>query len=304
MNTNNNDTIKKLVTHNGSFHSDDLFATATLSIILERAGESFEVIRTRDMEIMKTADYVYDVGGIYDEATNRFDHHQVGGAGKDEKGIEYSSFGLVWKKFGTEICGNEKIAGAVRSKLVAPIDGPDNGQDIYTTNFENVSPYTIQSYFFSVQPSWDEDDSNIDAVFLECVKFAKTILMREVVLAKSLFEAEEKVLSVYNKTDDKRLLVLDNHYPFDNILYKIPEPIFIIYPRPDTTWGVRAVRKNPKSFENRKNLPKSWGGLRDEEELKKLTGVDDAVFCHRALFLAVAKSQAGAIKLAQIALQS
>ncbi len=304
MNTNNNDTIKKLVTHNGSFHSDDIFATATLSIVLEKEGQKFEVIRTRDPEIIKTADFVYDVGGIYDEATNRFDHHQIGGAGKDENGIEYSSFGLVWKKFGAQISGNEKIAKAVRDRLVAPIDGPDNGQDIYTTNFENISPYTIQSYFFSVQPAWNEDDSKIDEVFLDCVKFAKIILMREVVIASGLFDAEEKVMSIYEKTEDKSILVLDNHYPFDAILYKIPEPMFIIYPRPDNTWGIRAVRKNPKSFENRKDFPKTWGGLRDEEELKKLTGVDDAVFCHRALFLAVAKSQAGAIKLAQIALQS
>ncbi len=304
MNTNNNDTIKKLVTHNGSFHSDDIFATATLSIVLEKEGQKFEVIRTRDPEIIKSADYVYDVGGIYDEATNRFDHHQIGGAGKDENGIEYSSFGLVWKKFGTDICGNEKIANSVRNKLVAPIDGPDNGQDIYSTNFEGISPFTIQSYFFSVQPAWNEDDSKIDEVFLDCVKFAKTILLREVVIANGLFDAEEKVMEIYKNTEDKRILILDSHYPFDYILYKIPEPMFIIYPRPNNTWGIRTVRKNPKSFENRKDLPKAWGGLRDEEELKKITGVDDAVFCHRALFLAVAKSQAGAIKLAQIALQS
>lgn len=295
---------KKLVTHNGSFHSDDIFATATLSIVLERAGEQFEVIRTRDEEIIKNADFVYDVGGVYDEATNRFDHHQIGGAGKDEHGIEYSSFGLVWKKFGTEISGNEKIAKAVRDRLVAPIDGPDNGQDIYNTNFENISPYTIQSYFFSIQPAWNEDDSKIDEVFLDCVKFAKSILLREVTLAQGLFDAEEKIMSIYENTTDKRILVLDNHYPFDSILYKIPDPLFIIYPRSDTTWGIRAVRKNPKSFENRKNLPKDWGGLRDEEELKKLTGVEDAVFCHRALFLAVAKTKEGAIKLAQIAVES
>ena len=77
METNN----KKLITHNGSFHADDIFACATLSLMLEKAGEKFEVIRTRDEEIIKTGDYVFDVGGIYDENLNRFDHHQTGGAG-------------------------------------------------------------------------------------------------------------------------------------------------------------------------------------------------------------------------------
>ncbi|PIZ87309.1 hypothetical protein COX93_01400, partial [Candidatus Nomurabacteria bacterium CG_4_10_14_0_2_um_filter_30_12] len=53
----------KLITHNGSFHSDDIFATATLSLLLEKRGESFEIIRTRDEEIIKNGDYIFDVGG-------------------------------------------------------------------------------------------------------------------------------------------------------------------------------------------------------------------------------------------------
>ena len=99
---------KILVTHNGSFQSDDIFAAAAISILLEKAGEPYEIIRTRDPEIIKTGDYVFDVGGIHDEATNRFDHHQIGGAGKRENGLEYSSFGLVWKKFGKKKAGREE----------------------------------------------------------------------------------------------------------------------------------------------------------------------------------------------------
>src|SRR3989344_7640800 len=100
---------KILVTHNGSFQSDDIFAAATISILLERAGEPYEIIRTRDPEIIKTGDYVFDVGGIHDEVSNKFDHHQVGGAGKGEEEIEYSSFGLVWKKFGLELSGSMPV---------------------------------------------------------------------------------------------------------------------------------------------------------------------------------------------------
>ena len=66
-------------------------------------------------------------------------------------------------------------------------------------------------------------------------------------------------------------------------------------------WRVLAVRKRAESFENKKNLPRSWAGLRDKE-LQKITGVKDAVFCHRNLFMAVAKSKEGAIALARKAL--
>ena len=84
-----------------------------------------------------------------------------------------------------------------------------------------------------------------------------------------------------------------------------PEPLFVIYPREvyKNYWAVKAVRNDPKTFINRKDFPKSWAGLRDEE-LQKISGVSDAIFCHRGLFLAVAKTKEGAIKLAQIAVES
>src|ERR1035437_8212255 len=102
--------VNKLITHNGSFHTDDILACATLCLMLEKKGEEFEIIRTRDEEIIKTGDYVFDIGYIYNPDLNRFDHHQSGGAGKRENDIEYSSFGLVWNKFGVELCADKKAA--------------------------------------------------------------------------------------------------------------------------------------------------------------------------------------------------
>src|SRR5438045_63101 len=107
-----NKTIK-LVTHDGSFHTDDVFAAATLILHLEKTNSGWEIIRTRDEEIIKNADYVFDVGGVDDKEKNRFDHHQVGGAGERFHGIPYASFGLVWKKFGEEVCGSQKVAQTI-----------------------------------------------------------------------------------------------------------------------------------------------------------------------------------------------
>ncbi|MCE9517420.1 MYG1 family protein [Candidatus Nomurabacteria bacterium] len=96
---------KILVTHNGTFHADDVFATATLSLLLDG---NIKVIRTRDPKIIASADYVYDVGGEYNLYKNLFDHHQKGGAGKRENGIPYAAFGLVWKSYGAAICGSHE----------------------------------------------------------------------------------------------------------------------------------------------------------------------------------------------------
>ncbi len=300
---------KKLVTHNGSFHSDDIFAAATLSLLLEKKGESFEIFRTRDAEIIKNGDYVFDVGGIYDEKINRFDHHQKGGAGKrpaspsqgGENGIEYSSFGLVWKSFGNDLCGSEKIKELIDKHLVSSVDAHDNGLDLVEIKYD-VSPYLIQHFFISMLPTWTEKNVDKNEMFLECVKVAKEILSREIIQARDSVLAEERVISIYQNAEDKRFIVLDEDYPYKDVLDDLPELLFVIYPRTsDDLWGVRAMRKGTKTFENRKDLPISWAGLRDEE-LQKITGVEEAVFCHRALFMAVAKTKEGAVKLAELAL--
>ncbi|MEK7564098.1 MAG: MYG1 family protein [Patescibacteria group bacterium] len=296
--------MKKLITHSGSFHADDIFATATLSILLERNGEAFEIIRTRDPEIMKTADYIYDVGGVYDEATNKFDHHQVGGAGKGENGIEYSSFGLVWKKFGAEVCESSEVAEKINKKLVSPIDAHDNGMDL-VKNMYDTAPYFVQYFFYSMVPTWleDQDKTNYDKMFLESVEIAKKILFREIAQARDLLIAEKSIQEIYENTTDKRIVTFDRNYPPAQIIQNFKETLFIIYPRSDGTFGVRTVRENSESFGNRKDFPKAWGGLM-EEELQNITGVSDAIFCHRALFLAVARSLEGATKLAHIAIKN
>ena len=95
---------------------------------------------------------------------------------------------------------------------------------------------------------------------------------------------------------------MDNNYPYEDVLSNFSEPLYVIYPRTsDNFWGVKAMKKDLRTFDNRKNFPENWGGLRDEE-LQKITGVEDAVFSHKGLFMVVAKTKEGAIKLAELAL--
>ena len=233
----------KLITHNGSFHTDDIFAVATLSLMLEKKGENFEIIRTRDPEIINEGDYVFDVGGIYDPATNRFDHHQIGGAGGRKNGIEYSSFGLVWKKFGVELCESEKAKEIIDNKLVAPIDANDNGFDLVESKHE-IFPYFIQDFFRVMRPTWKETDFNINEMFLKGVEIAKIILQREIIYAQDTILADETILLIYKNTKDKRVIILDKNYVKKKILEKLPETLYIIYPREvDNSWGLKLFEK-------------------------------------------------------------
>jgi uncharacterized UPF0160 family protein len=155
-----------------------------------------------------------------------------------------------------------------------------------------------------MRPTWREGDANENNMFFKSAEIAKIILSREIIQAQDAILAEENVISIYNNTQDKRIIVLDKNYPHEYTLNNFPEPLYVIhYKESSKHWMVRAVRDDPKTFINRKNFPKLWAGLRDEE-LQNVTGVKDAVFCHRGLFLAVANSKEGAIKLAQIAVES
>lgn len=293
----------KIVTHNGDFHSDDVFAVAILQIVFGNESK-IEVVRTRDESEFGSADIVLDVGGIYDESKDRFDHHQVGGAGARTSGIPYASAGLVWKKYGEQICGSKEIADAVDKKLFLPIDANDNGVNIYASTVEDFLPYTLQDMVNIFRATWKEDLSQNDPRFLDVVSFAKKIVEREVTLAKDYKEAEALVEKDYQNAQDKRIIILSGKYPWSKVLMSHPEPIFVVYQDGvNDFWRVKAIGEDKQVFKNRKDFPASWAGKRDKD-LADVTGVPDSVFCHNKLFLAVAKSKEGALALVKIALEN
>jgi uncharacterized UPF0160 family protein len=298
---------KKLVTHNGAFHADDVFACATISLILQKKDEIFEIIRTRDEKIIKEGDYVFDVGGIYDPEINRYDHHQRGGAGERENKIPFSSLGLVWKKFGKELCGSEEIANRVDKRLIQQIDANDNGLDISIPTIPDVIPYGIYDVIFTFHPNYKEINSNFNEAFLKAVNFARELLLKEIEEAKDQAHIHEYLVKkIEEKRKNPELIVLDEYFPREKIWFEFvnyPDILFLVGPRNNKKdeWKLISLPKNAGSFEFRKSLPESWAGLKNEE-LQKNTGVSDAIFVHRALFLAITKSKEGALKLAELAL--
>ncbi len=296
---------KKVViaTHNGMFHADDVFAVAALLLLLDTTPAVATVVRTRDETIIRKADFVIDVGGVYAPEKNRFDHHQEGGAGKRPNGISYAAFGLVWGKFGVQIAGSETVASVVDRTLVTSVDANDTGMDVYTKTFAGVAPYCIDDYIHNIRPTWQEGTAELDSRFLEAVAVARQILGREITHARALAAAEGLVRQAYEQASDKRLVILDAFYPHEKTLAGYPEPLFTVFPRPDGSWNVKAIRNDVSSFKNRKDLPEEWAGKRDRE-LASITGVLDAVFCHAGRFMAVAKSKEGAIQLARHAIDT
>lgn len=291
----------KIVTHNSKFHTDDIFAVATLMLVL--GEDNVEVIRSRDPEVIKTGDYVVDVGLVHDHDLHRYDHHQEGGAGKRDNGVPYASFGLVWKHFGEQICGNTDLANRIDQLLVQPIDAGDNGVKTFNKTIDGVNPYTIGAFLDTYNPSWKNEDNIRIKEFLIAVSHAKDLLKRIIVKEKDYFEADKLVVDLYNMAEDKRLIVMDKYLPSNETLCRFPEPLFTVYPQGDGKWVIKGLKCDEESFDYRKYLPKSWSG-KNGEELEKISGVVGANSCHNALFIATAKTKEAVFKMAEIALNS
>ncbi len=296
------DLKKIIVTHDGGFHADDAFAVVAL--LLHLKGNA-KVVRSRDQKIIESGDFVVDVGGAYDAAQNRFDHHQTGGAGERSNKIPYAAFGLVWKTFGAAISGSAEIAARVDAKLVQPIDAGDNGVALGSYEGAPAFPYLIQNAIFSFEPTWSEKHLSLDAGFEEAREFASAILEREIAHARDALLGETIVRASYESTEDKCIIVLDGEYDWKEILVHTPEPLFVILPDrrgESEKWRAYAVPAFPHSFVVRRPFPREWAGKRDNE-LALISGVPDAVFCHNKLFTVAARSREGALALARKALE-
>lgn len=302
---------KKLITHNGSFHADDLFAAGVLTLVMQNENTPFEIIRTRDLESIKNADYCFDVGGEYNPDTNRYDHHQKGGAGVRPNGIPYASFGLVWKHFGPKLCsGNMDAWKIIDEEIASPIDANDNGVDIGELKFHDVKPYPGSRVFSIFEPTWKEDANDTDHVFLEQVKKVAELLKREIKVALDDAEGKDMIKSAYEKMEDKRIIFLDASFPrylYQSVLSSFPEPIYLVYPSGHgINWKVEAISQSPGLMESRKPFPESWRGfIRSEENLTaSIEGIEGIFFVHNSGFLANLDTKEHAIEFAKKALAS
>jgi uncharacterized UPF0160 family protein len=288
------------VTHNGIFHADDVFAAAVIKMIDRKAVFH----RTRNLGEVGHADIVFDVGGVYDPATGKFDHHQRGGAGARPNGIKYAAFGLVWHKFGPGLVG-EEVAQMVDARLVQVVDAGDNGQEISTPAIDGVHPYGVSKVISSFNPSWHESKCVTGDTFQQAVDFALSILVRTITMCEGEILARDRVRAAITgaKAMGTRVIILNIFCPWQQVAIEESDALFVLYPaETGDTWMVQCIPPAMGSFEKRKPLPAAWAGLRGSA-LADVTGVGDAVFCHPGCFICGAETLNGALRLAELALE-
>ncbi len=289
--------MRTVATHNGGFHTDDVFAVAILKLIWPK----IKIIRTRDNSKLTKADIVVDVGREYNPKLHKYDHHQENFVDKRKNGITYASAGLIWKHFGKKLIGSKAGHEHIDNALIQPIDAHDNGIKYFSS--EKILPYTIQEIIRSHLPNWQEKSPNLDKAFKESVELAAKVLKKEIKNAKTLDKANKIIRNAIKRRKGRYIVLEPPVPPWEGIIAEEPNIDFVVFKGSGEKWCAYSAPVSIGSFERRKLLPEKWADLVNEK-LALETGVKDAIYCHKKRFVAYTKSKKGAIKLVEKALQS
>ncbi|MFC5551115.1 MYG1 family protein [Massilia aerilata] len=308
-----------IVTHGGKFHADDAWAVAVIKVLHSGA----ELVRTRDQAIIDRGDIVIDVGGIWDPASGRFDHHQKGFSGARTSGVPYASAGLVWREYGgrcvealaakhtghqLSMDAAQQMANAIDADIVQYLDLSDVGAA------KNApGGYGMSAVVSGYNPNWmDEErlgygeaaDVYRLSQFHRAMDFLTDVMANAVKYRVGAMLALEQVRGAATLEGGRLLYLKNGALPWSSVVRKeMPKVLFVIsHNIGEQRYMLHTVPATVDTFEARADLPASWAGLRDAD-LAAVTGVADAGFCHNGRFIAAAKSYEGIYAMALQALK-
>ncbi|MEP2978093.1 MAG: MYG1 family protein [Lentilitoribacter sp.] len=301
-------TITHLITHSGGFHADELLS----SVILTKLFPNAELRRTRDRDWLTPSlnKIIYDVGGDYNADNQIYDHHQRPGPLRED-GQPYSSFGLIWAHYGQDYLKAmdvpevdiKTIHQAFDEEFVLPIDLLDNGA-MEPSVAGSLSILTLPSLFDMMKPVFDNSSPNAtDEAFLQALSIARIFVEASITDRAAVLRAKSIVNDAIAKAGKSQILELPMGMPYLSALRAsgADHLLFMVAPRGDD-WTINGIKLNDNTFDQRADLPSSWAGLTDGD-LEAASGVQGAIFCHNARFIAVANSRDAIIKMADIAVK-
>ncbi len=286
----------KYITHSGTMHADEVFATA----FLELYKENIELFRTSEVN---ESDYPNAI--IYDVGRGKFDHHQEDRQVRDNN-IPYCSLGLLWKEYGLDflkrknIDNYEEVFSEIDKDFIEGIDAIDNGIfPKYEADYKMRNLCDIIKLF---NPSFgsNEDEST---QFIKAEQVAKIIFEEEIINVTGRVKARKILESKIPEAINKHYLELDEFMPYEDTIYNNDSEkqiYFVVYPSNRGGYAAKTIYKSQDDHNPRISFPEEWAGL--GKELEEVSGVQGAKFCHLGRFLVSADTKEAAIKLVEIAI--
>ncbi|XP_035681585.1 MYG1 exonuclease-like [Branchiostoma floridae] len=321
---------KQIGTHDGTFHCDEALACYLLRKLPRY--RDYDIVRSRKPDVLAACDIVVDVGGQYDPATHRYDHHQrtfnetMNSLSPEKPWVtKLSSAGLVYLHFGQEIIAHmlgdgadKKLCNVVYNKvyqnLIEEIDAIDNGVSQFDGTPRYLMTTNLSARVGRLNPAWNEADQDtterfhkamamVGEEFEDRVRYYSQAWWPGRKLVRDALEARHGV------DQSGQVIVMEQVCPWKEHLFELEQEMqvepsikYVLYADQNGNWRVQCVPMETQSFQSRLPLPEDWRGVRDDE-LSKLSGIDGCVFVHASGFIGGNKTRQGALLMAQRALQ-
>ncbi len=282
---------RSLGTHDGSFHADEVTACSLL-LLFDRIDRN-KVYRTRDDKRIEKCDYVCDVGGLYDPNRRRFDHHQI-----DYKG-SMSSAGMVLLYLKDLSVIDPHLYDYFNKSLIMGVDAHDNGVAKLEPGIASFSQ--VISNFLPIE--YDVSPEEMNKAFFQAVDFATNHLDR--LQKRHFYTLECKAAVKKAMIQGANALVFNESLPWLENFFELGGEVhpaqFVIMPS-GPHWKLRGI---PPSLADRmkvrKPLPEEWAGLH-AEDLRKVSKIKGAVFCHKGRFISIWETKEDALKALHISM--
>lgn len=271
--------------HDGTFHADEITACALL--ILFNLIDADKIVRTRDLQLLSTCEYVCDVGGEYNPDLKLFDHHQVEYQGP------LSSAGMILQYLLMSGAIEQNKYSFLNQSLVMGVDAHDNGRDPMIPGYCSFSH--VISNFTPIRQDCTAEEQN--SAFYLALTFVVDHLCR--LLQRFEYVQSCRALVADCMAKSKECLIFEQNIPWLEIFFELGgashPAAFVIMPS-GSHWKLRGI---PPSFQDRMKVripqPLEWAGLL-KEELKLVSGISGAIFCHKGRFISVWETRREALE--------
>lgn len=276
---------RSLGTHDGTFHADEVTACALL--VLFGLVDEPSIIRTRDPKVLDSCEFVCDVGGCYDPEKKLFDHHQ-----KEYHG-RLSSAGMVLLYLKDHSFMQDDEYQFFNQSLIRSIDNYDNGIDLCPPG--DCSFSHVITNFTPIR--YDCSDEEQNKAFFEAFHFTLGHLKR--LRSRFAYLRSYKTLIANCMANSQEVLIFDQNIPWMELFFELGgdkhPALFVIMPS-DNHWKLRGIPPTlQEKMKVRKPLPQEWAGLL-EEDLRRVSNIPGALFCHKGRFISVWETKEDALK--------
>jgi uncharacterized UPF0160 family protein len=302
----------RLGTHDGSFHADEALAVW----MMKRLHKDLSVTRSRDPAVLATLDMLVDVGDVYDPARHRFDHHQRGFTEtfSERHTTKLSSAGLIFKHFGRDVLQTldvapehlEAVFQRVYTDFVEAMDGIDNGVVNSLGKYKDLTG--LSSRVARLNKTWNcKSAFDADSAFAQAVELTGSELVYFVQNATNVWlPARLVVQRALAARTVAEVIVLSEFCPWQDHLDELlagggggveGRVLYVLWPD-GKEYRIRAVPKEPDSFETLRPLRAEWRGLRNEA-LDAVVGIAGCTFVHAGGFMGGHTTLEGAMEMAK-----